>query len=978
MLNNNDLSDIDPDRNLLSNISSSCNYYTLGEYDSILSNERDKPTFRLINLNIRSFHNKSDSFTVFLSNFSKSPNAIVLTETWNTKNNLKFCTLEGFSSFHTFRDSTYPGGGVSIFCKNGVSGEKVEEFCFCFDFLETCVVRLKFYSSAYIIIGIYRPPNGCKDAFLSKVSEILHSPLIRNASKILLVGDMNLDLCSNNDQNVSSFTDILHSYLFLPAITVPTRLSVNENTNSTNLDHIWIDRLTNFVSGVIYLDLSDHCPTFIHFCTDTSGNNCDKIKIETRPFSQARLDSLTNDLMQYDWNNLIYEQCDLNSATESFLKILDQFYCHNFPLKIKYVSNKKVSKPWITPEVKRLADEKSKMYKYYRLGFISKQSNNSFRNEINRKVKEARVNYYDRMFNAYMSDAKRYWKLVGEVLGSKRSKSEVNSLSVNGETFTEISDVSERFNEFFTQIAKDLDDQTPSSVRSPLEFMPPPLSSSLFLSPLYSEECLKIISSLNCTSVPKNRMPVRIFKSVACALLDPICKLVNFSFCGGVFPDCLKLTRITPIFKYGDKSNPSNYRPIAGLHYFSKIFEKALNTRIISFFNHHSLFTSDQFGFRKGMNTGDCILKLVEKMYSSLNDKKYLLSTFIDFRKAFDTVSHRILLDKLKIYGVRGQALDLLSSFITGRKQYVELNGVSSSCRLNEYGVAQGSTLGPTLFIIYVNDLPRVSRLFQTLLFADDTTLTLSHSDHRILEENVNQELDKILNWTNSNRLCINSEKSNCILINNRPTFTPCVRIGTAEITQCNSYKYLGVVLDDGLKFRDHVRNVADKISKNCGILYRIKDYLPMKTRIQFYYNHVYPYLTYNVLVWGGTYHTHLEPIIVQQKRVIRIINNLSVTGHTNEYFKTLGILKFLDLYKFQALLYMYKFKDSPQFVRAHNLNTRNSSFLVPSFNRLDLCQHSITFTGPTFWNELPQYLKELDTISKFKWAVMQHILDQY
>ena len=130
--------------------------------------------------------------------------------------------------------------------------------------------------------------------------------------------------------------------------------------------------------------------------------------------------------------------------------------------------------------------------------------------------------------------------------------------------------------------------------------------------------------------------------------------------------------------------------------------------------------------------------------------------------------------------------------------------------------------------------------------------------------------------------------------ITNRPKFIPSVRIGTDELDQCNRFRYLGVIMDDGLKFRAHVRYVSDKISKHCGILYRIRDYFPMKTRIQFYYNHVYPYLTYNILVWGGTYPTHLEPILVQQKRAIRTINNLPLMSHTNECFKTLGILKLI------------------------------------------------------------------------------------
>ena len=988
MLDNSGLNAIDPDGNLFSHFSSSCNYYTVGEYSNMLYDEVVDGNFRLVNFNIRSFHQNSGPFSVFLSNLEKSPDVLVLSETWNTPSNVALCSIDGYSAFHTYR--TAPGargGGVSVFCKNSYcSSEKLDEFSVCFDYVETCVVRLKVKAHSFIIMGIYRPPSDrteCIDSFFSKITDFLQTTLLQNSYLILFTGDINLDLCGNHSQRFSDYTDIMQSFSFLPAITIPTRLSANHNSNSTNLDHIFINKLTHFTSGVIYLDLTDHCPTFIHFHTIFPNNNGNsKIKIESRPFNQDFLDKLINDLIDYNWSGVIHEQCDLNLATEMFLETIDRLYCKNFPLKIKYISHNRYSKPWITPELKRMTNEKSKMYKLYQLGFISRRTNNSFRNLVNRKTDEVKVNYFKHVFTRYMSDAKKYWKVVREVTGSKPKTTEVETLVMDDQTFTSPADISEIFNNFFSRVASNIDNALPTITTSPLEYMPPPLTNSMFLTRVSPDECMKLISNLKSTYVSKNRMPVNIFKQVACVLVEPICKLLNYSFCRGVFPECLKLAKITPIFKSGDKRNPSNYRPIAGLHYLSKIFERSINNRIVSFFDKFSLLCSNQFGFRSGLNTGDCMLKLLEEIYSCLNERKHLISTFIDLKKAFDTVSHNILLAKLQFYGVRGSVLKLLSSFLTGRNQFVELGGECSSLRENNYGVPQGSILGPTLFLIYINDLFRVPQLSQTqtLLYADDTVITLGHTDLNTLNENVNDELAGVMKWTNANRLCVNSEKSNFMLISNRSNHNipVTVKLGTDELTECATFKYLGIVLDDQVKFGAHTKYIADKISKNCGIFRKIKKYLPKKTRLQYYYNHVYPYLTYNILVWGGTYNTHLEPVILQQKRAVRILDDLSFTDHTNSSFKANGLLKFMDIYKFQVLVHMYKIKDSPEFSRNHNLNTRYNSALLPSFNRLTLCQHSVTFNGPNFWNSLPQNLKELSTLARFKKHVKDFLLSQY
>ena len=327
----------------------------------------------------------------------------------------------------------------------------------------------------------------------------------------------------------------------------------------------------------------------------------------------------------------------------------------------------------------------------------------------------------------------------------------------------------------------------------------------------------------------------------------------------------------------------NNYRSISILPFFSKLIERLMYNRLIDFIEKHHLLYQYQFGFRKNHSTFMALLILLEKVTDAFDNSEFAVCILIDFRKAFDTVDHNILLDKLYHYGIRGNALIWFNCYLTNRYQYVNYNNTSSDMKQITYGVPQGSILGPSLFLLYINDIASVSCALFSILFADDTTLFCSAKSLHELSTVINNELSNVMKWLNANRLSLNIDKTNFMIFRpkGKNEICPTININGSNIQEVDNAKFLGMIIDNKLNWLEHIRYISRKIVKGTGIIIKARKSFETETLLNFYNALIFPHISYCIHVWGNTASVHLNRLYVLQKKIIRIIYGVRPRTHT-------------------------------------------------------------------------------------------------
>ena len=470
-------------------------------------------------------------------------------------------------------------------------------------------------------------------------------------------------------------------------------------------------------------------------------------------------------------------------------------------------------------------------------------------------------------------------------------------------------DISEGFNAYFSSIAEKLLPKHTAGTKHFSEYLSNRVNQNFIFESADPVEVINIIDSLdNNKGTGPYSIPSNMLKALKVNLSHPLTTIINMSFATGIYPDQLKIAKVIPIFKKGDKLLVSNYRPISLLSNINKIFEKLVYSRLYSFLEMHNCIYELQFGFRAKHSTQHALASLTEMVKQALDEGNFACGIFVDFAKAFDTVDHSILLKKLEHYGVRGLANNWFKSYLTNRKQYVSINGVDSTLRDMKYGVPQGSVLGPLLFLIYINDLNFAVKYSITHHFADDTNFLYVSKSLKKIQKYMNLDLRSVCNWLKANKISLNASKTEMLVFRDprrKIDFDLKIKIDGKKITPSKFVKYLGIYLDNFLSWQKQEQDMRSRLSRAAGMLCKIRHYVDFDTLKMVYYGIFASILNYGSLIWGQ--HSRIvNRLQTIQDRAIRYMTFKPKRTTPLPLFKKSEILNLQDYIVLQNCLFAH------------------------------------------------------------------------
>ena len=996
-------------------------YYTETDFTDYIINENitNENNLTIITLNVANILSKLKFFKLFISNITTSnnrPDVIIVVETHITEStNAGYTPKElktivpGYDFYHRGRVSK-KGGGVGVFVSDALGSEveAVELARFQDEYFENIVIKIpnifknhkKDCDKNLIIAAIYRQPNNNNlDIFTEELEKLLKQ-IDKKKNEIVLTGDMNLDLLRYDSHPATgSYLDLLSQHKLLPRIVRPTRI---KKQSATLIDHFFTrDNEKTLRGGIINTEIAgncgytDHFPIFIIMKAKVPRKNSNETITKTF-FSKTNHTDRKEKLAIEDWSE-IYQQEDPNLIYDMILEKYGKHYHENKTTKTFTKRTNRIGRePWMTAEIltdirrrDRLARLKDRRDEYKKL-----------RNEIVKKIRKAEKEYLNAQVENSMGDIKKHWDIIKKVTNKTNNKEDTStSFYYKGSLVEDPQTNASNMNEYLANIGKETNESvgTPSktastymnkhSNRNQHELLFQDISPADII-----EVCKKFTPKTSCDV---SGMQQNIILSDIGLLAPVLAHLVNFSQKTGIFPDGGKIARVIPVYKNkGSKNIFGNYRPISLLPVFSKIIERLIYNKLFEFLVRYQILFESQYGFRSGRNTTHATLDFIWSVEDAIESNQFAIGIFCDLSKAFDTLNHTILLQKLDHYGIRGKANEWFRSYLKDRKQYVELNNMKSSCLPIDTGVPQGSILGPLLFLIYINDLPSAANL-KCVSFADDSNLLIQGDNLKELTLTLTKELEGVSDFFKANQLKLNAKKTKMVFFRKKSLPQDHqqmdVILDGVKLSHDDNAEFLGTIIDGTLSWEKHCTKIANKISRNNGLLNRVKHLLPPSSLKLLYHSFIQPHIQYALSAWGGCSAQNKKRIITIQKRAIRTITKSYHTAHTEPRMKKLGLLKLEDLYNLGNMLLVHDcfYGNAPTNIKNlvtkaqnadHNLRNHVSKPLdlkVPSF-KSRAGSHSFRQEGSGSWNKVSGEIRSIQQKGRFKNAIKNSILANY
>ena len=678
---------------------------------------------------------------------------------------------------------------------------------------------------------------------------------------------------------------------------------------------------------------------------------------------------------------------NINEKLSCFNNTLNKYRNMNCKTVIQRV-RRPLQPRWFTTQVK----SEIKLRDYYKVSGqmdLYKQQ----RNKVVNIIKYEKSKFYHKILTDSKGNTRRLWRYFKEVIG-KKVTNVLPVLNLNGIFLNDFHEIANALNYYFINIPGNVTQHLPRAstyVPSPklLDFLSDKLHSKpKFTIPHISPDrvtyYLKNLSKSKATGLDK--ISASLLQSIGIHIVLPLCNIINCSIDQCIYPTLWKVAKVFSLHKGGALSELNNFRPISILSVTSKIIERHVHDVLYEYLSRNNLLVKSQYGFRKGHSCFTCLASMVNEWLLQINKDKLIGFIALDFRKAFDVLSHEIIIEKLRYYGFDRSALSWFHSYLTERSQKVVINNnVFSDIGYLKFGVPQGSILGPLIFILFINDISLHLNYSKLYSYADDTSLCAFDTTVEKLQTNISLDLKLVEDWCQQNKLVINNTKSKCMIIcthqkrKHLKTDVLSVSVNDALLENVNYYKILGLYIDKNLKWKIHIDHVCNEISKLIGLLWRNKHLLPFFSRQLFYNSFILPKIDYCLPIWGKSSQICLDKIWKLQKRAIRVVCNLPYDEPTHKFFKQLCWHNIYERYFNQVNIMVFTILSTANSPLSHlvtfqthssnhNLRSNSNHFLlhVP-FPHKEIFKQSLCYAAPVLWNKLPDNIHSASSIFAFK-----------
>jgi Reverse transcriptase (RNA-dependent DNA polymerase) len=906
-----------------------------------------------------------------------------MTEHWQKQEALDVIKIMNFKLASSYCRKIATHGGSVIYIRNDLECNKlveIEDLS-----VEGCIEisAIELLSPQVIIVCIYRPPSGDFDLFADKLEVIMNHLLDLN-KPLYMGGDFNLNQLEP-DVNVIEFNDILISYGCIPLVLEPTRIAKN---SATCIDNVIVREGQECSVSLINSFFTDHYGIHVSIpLVNITPENCYELK---RVYlNDKRKQKLKNSLLLETWND-VYNAVEANDKYEVFHKIFMKHLDDAAPVIKKLQKNDMSNKSsnWIDKACLKFKEHVKFCHELHKSYPNDDHFCSLYKTEKSKYIdllQSKKGDYLSRKIVESDNKSKAVWNVIKETTNFKNDdKTGISEINISETEITnDPKKIADLFSDYFVNVVTEVKNQTVDNnadVTEKITEQP----NSMFFEDISAGEILDIIKNLNnSNSSDIYNVNTEIIKYCSDFIVAPLLNVFQCCVNQGIFPEKLKSSKIVPVHKKGNKKVLGNYRPIAILPIKSKILEKLICNRLVNYFEKFVIFSSQQHGYRNNRSTTTALYEFLMKIYAYLEKGEITSGVFVDLSKAFDCVDHKKLLKKLEKYGVRGVTLNLFKSYLLNRKQKVYVKNKLGCSYSNEttpeYGVPQGSILGPVMYIIYTNDLDKYVTNGQLTSYADDTNKAQGSNNVNNAVIDIKSSIAMMKQYFAMNGLAMNENKTAIIhfkLNNCHSNMQKTEFLMNNDIILSTDCTILGLILDENLNWSEHIAKLSMKLCKITYALRIIRKNTDLKTAMVAYSGYFLSILSYGVIFYGSAPECYLNRVFKAQKRAIRTIFNLSARENCKPYFIENNILTLPCLYILEVYIFVKKnfnlFSDN---LFDHGIDTRNKNNMRFHSHSTTKYEQSVLYMGLKFYNKLPVNLKTECSFKLFKSAVKKILL---